>query len=141
MNADTLLSRLECVRGRDRGPWMARCPAHKDRHPSLRVTQLDDGRVLIFCHAGCGAADIMGAVGLSLRDLFPEGLRGKFGPILIHRDAAISLKAIQHAALKTALLLSDVARAKVVTQAQVDLAVRLTAEIWQALEAAGVKRG
>lgn len=38
------------------------------------------------------------------------------------------------------MLLSDVARAKVVTPAQADLAARLTAEIWQALDAAGVRR-
>ena len=141
MSASLLLSRLEHVKGRDGGPWMARCPAHRDRHPSLRVTQLDDGRVLIFCHAGCGAADVMGAVGLTLRgDLFPEGSCGTFGPSPIQRSAAISLKAIQHAALKATMLLDDVARAKVVTPAQADLAVRLTAEIWQALEAAGMRR-
>ena len=140
MSASLLLSRLEYVKGRDGGPWMARCPAHRDRHPSLRVTQLDDGRVLIFCHAGCGAADVMGAVGLTLRDLFPEGSRGTLGPSPIQRNAAISLKTIQHAALKATMLLSDVARAKVVTPAQADLAARLTAEIWQALDAAGVRR-
>jgi putative DNA primase/helicase len=35
------------------GSWMARCPAHDDRTPSLSIRDADDGRVLIRCHAGC----------------------------------------------------------------------------------------
>jgi putative DNA primase/helicase len=33
--------------------WMARCPAHDDRKPSLSVREGDNGRVLVRCHAGC----------------------------------------------------------------------------------------
>jgi putative DNA primase/helicase len=32
--------------------WMALCPAHKDRNPSLSIAE-KDGRVLVHCHAGC----------------------------------------------------------------------------------------
>jgi hypothetical protein len=32
--------------------WMACCPAHSDRNPSLSV-QEKDGKVLLHCHAGC----------------------------------------------------------------------------------------
>jgi putative DNA primase/helicase len=35
------------------GGWMARCPAHDDRKPSLSIHDADDGRVLVRCHAGC----------------------------------------------------------------------------------------
>lgn len=132
---ETLLSRLETVTGKN--PWMARCPAHRDRHPSLRVSLKNDGRILIFCHAGCGASDVVESVGLALRDLFPDGCRGEFHSKPIQRDALVSLKSIQRAALKTTLLLNDVANSKTVTPAQADLAARLTAEIWQALDVAG----
>jgi hypothetical protein len=71
MNVDQFLSRLEAVRGRD-GAWNARCPAHDDRDPSLSVTTGDDGRVLIHCHAGCGAVAVVEAVGLKISDLMPE---------------------------------------------------------------------
>ncbi len=44
----------------------------QDKHPSLGIRELDDGTVLVSCHAEqCGAADIVHAVGLELHDLFP----------------------------------------------------------------------
>ena len=33
--------------------WMARCPAHDDRDPSLSIMDAGDGKVLVRCHAGC----------------------------------------------------------------------------------------
>lgn len=68
----TLLDRLEAVKG-GHGRWIARCPAHADRSPSLSIRECDDGRILVHCHAGCSPADIMSAVGLSMTDLFPDG--------------------------------------------------------------------
>jgi putative DNA primase/helicase len=35
------------------GGWMARCPAHDDREPSLSIRNAGDGKVLVRCHAGC----------------------------------------------------------------------------------------
>ncbi len=49
--------------------WMSRCPAHDDRQASLSVGVGDDGRILLRCHAGCGAKDILTKLGLSLADL------------------------------------------------------------------------
>lgn len=67
---DKLLPRLAKVREVASSQWVARCPAHADQHPSLRIRELDDGKVLLKCWAGCSAQDICGAVGLALRDLF-----------------------------------------------------------------------
>jgi putative DNA primase/helicase len=33
--------------------WMARCPAHDDRNPSLAIAIARNGKVLVHCHAGC----------------------------------------------------------------------------------------
>jgi hypothetical protein len=33
--------------------WMAHCPAHDDREPSLSIREGDDDKVLVRCHAGC----------------------------------------------------------------------------------------
>lgn len=66
-----LLDRLDAVRETGAGRWIARCPAHDDRHPSLSVRETADGTVLLKCWTGCGAADVVAAVGLELRDLFP----------------------------------------------------------------------
>lgn len=51
--------------------WIARCPAHDDKTPSLRVKPGTDGRVLMKCQAGCPTEAIVSAVGLSMTDLFP----------------------------------------------------------------------
>ena len=72
MSVDLLLSRLDRVRGKH-PKYMARCPAHDDNGLSLSIKAMDDGRILVHCFAGCGAADVMESVGLSLADLFPEG--------------------------------------------------------------------
>ncbi len=52
--------------------WTCRCPAHDDRTPSLTIDSKDDGTVLVNCHTGCSAEAVCVAVGLTLRDLFPE---------------------------------------------------------------------
>ena len=52
MSADALLSRLDGVKKTGHGQWIARCPAHEDRSPSLSIAEKDD-RVLVHCHAGC----------------------------------------------------------------------------------------
>jgi len=70
-NLDSVLSRLKNVR-RVRGGWTACCPAHEDRRPSLSVSVGADGRVLLHCHAGCDVRDVASALGLEMRDLFPE---------------------------------------------------------------------
>lgn len=64
-----LLGRLDGVRQTAADCWMARCPAHQDRHPSLSIRELPDGRVLAHCWAGCHIGDVLAGVGLRLADL------------------------------------------------------------------------
>jgi putative DNA primase/helicase len=40
------------------GGWMALCPAHADREPSLSIRD-GDGKVLVRCHAGCDQARVI----------------------------------------------------------------------------------
>lgn len=69
---ETLLARLEGVRGNpNEHQWAARCPAHRDRSPSLSIRELDDETLLIHCHAGCSIESILASIGLELTDLFP----------------------------------------------------------------------
>ena len=65
---EVLLGRLEGVRRAGPSSWMARCPAHPDRNPSLSIA-LRDGRVLLHCFAGCPPEAVLGAVGLTWKDL------------------------------------------------------------------------
>lgn len=70
--AGRLLPLLDGVRRTGPGRWTSLCPAHYDRNPSLSLRELDDGTLLIRCWVGCGAADVVAAVGLTLADLFPR---------------------------------------------------------------------
>lgn len=73
MTAEAVLDRLSAVRQIGAGKWLARCPAHEDGRPSLSILEQGNGKVLLHCFAGCGADDIVAAVGLQMRDLFPPG--------------------------------------------------------------------
>jgi hypothetical protein len=71
---DLILSRLDKVRrGGGKNSWIACCPAHGDKRPSLAITEADDGRVLLHCFShGCSWREILAAVGLPESALFPE---------------------------------------------------------------------
>ena len=60
------------------GDWMARCPAHDDREPSLAISTGDQGIVLVRCHAGCDQRRVIAA--LRSRGLWEKGGRhqGRF---------------------------------------------------------------
>ena len=65
MDITVFLSRLGQVRKSGKN-WVAKCPAHQDRSPSLLISERHDGSVGLHCFA-----DICGAIGLTLADLFP----------------------------------------------------------------------
>jgi hypothetical protein len=48
----------------------------------LSLRQLDDGRLLLHCFGGCDVSAVLGAVGFSLSELYPNRPAG-------HRRAAI----------------------------------------------------
>lgn len=108
---DALLSRLDGVRETGPRQWLARCPAHEDRSPSLSIREADDGTLLLHDFAGCGAAEIVGAVGLSLADLFPDNghkaPKGRYARRINPRDA---LAALDHEALIVSTIAGDVYR-------------------------------
>jgi hypothetical protein len=54
--------------------WTAQCPAHDDRNPSLRISDRD-GVVGLKCLAGCTTDDVLVALDLTARDLFPASTR------------------------------------------------------------------
>jgi hypothetical protein len=71
MTTAEILARLEHVK-RTADGWMARCPGHPDKTPSLSVSTGDDGRTLIDCKAGCPPEKICAALGIKMADLFAE---------------------------------------------------------------------
>lgn len=70
MTCKELLARLEGVRRSGSG-WIARCPAHPDRNPSLNIREVD-GKLLIYCHAECTAERVCAALGIKMQELFTD---------------------------------------------------------------------
>jgi len=68
------VSRLTKVKQTRPGSFVACCPAHEDKNPSMTVRELPDHRVLIHCFGGCEPESILAAVGMTFSDLFPEPL-------------------------------------------------------------------
>jgi len=132
MDVTTLLSRLSGVRGR-KGSWMACCPAHEDRSPSLSVKELQDGRILMHCFGGCGTDDVLGALGLAMGDLFPKCLgelpqrRGDF-------TAMDALRALTFEGTVVALVASDMAEGKAVSEVDAQRVRQSVGRIATALE-------
>jgi len=72
---ERVLPRLQRVREVGPGRWIACCPAHNDRSPSLAIREAEGGKVLLRCWAGCPTAEVLAVLGLTWQDLFPEGSR------------------------------------------------------------------
>jgi 5S rRNA maturation endonuclease (ribonuclease M5) len=70
MNPEELLGKLDRVRKTKDG-WIALCPAHADKSPSLSVGVGQDGQILLRCFAGCRPEGVVEALGLRMVDLFP----------------------------------------------------------------------
>jgi len=81
-----LINRLDKVRETGRDRYIAKCPAHDDGDPSLSIRQLPDSRILLRCFAGCGAVDILNALGLNWQSLMPDD--GLYEPIAERRERA-----------------------------------------------------
>jgi hypothetical protein len=68
---EAVLPKLDGLRKTAADRWIAKCPAHEDRHPSLSIKACEDGTLLMKCRSRqCDLRDIVHAIGLELRDLF-----------------------------------------------------------------------
>ncbi len=70
-----ILSQSRIVKKAGTNAWKILCPAHDDTDPSLNVTYTKDGVILMKCYAGCKFEDVLSALNLQTRDLFPDRQR------------------------------------------------------------------
>lgn len=100
-----LLPLLEGVRSTGRARWIARCPAHEDRSPSLTVAQGERG-ILLKCWTGCSIGEVTAALGLTVQELFEDyhdhryrgrrpHLSGREVLSILHLEATVLLMAAQ----------------------------------------------
>jgi replicative DNA helicase len=74
MSLEDVLGRLRDYGLKKTGPeqWVARCPGHDDRTPSLGIKIGGDRKVLVVCRAGCEFKAIASALGLAETDFFSD---------------------------------------------------------------------
>jgi len=72
MKFEQFLAKLDRAKPIGKKKYLASCPAHPDKSPSLAIKLTDDGKILIHCFAGCHVTDVVAAIGLELSDLMPE---------------------------------------------------------------------
>lgn len=107
---ETILGRLEKVKRTGKGNWLACCPAHQDRSPSLTIREEPDGRVLVRCFAECAFSDIVEAVGLGWEPWFPPKQADDFKPALRRPfPAGDVLEALSSEAMIVAVAAANVA--------------------------------
>lgn len=67
--------------------WMARCPVHDDREPSLAIQDAKDGKLLVHCHAGCDQRQVVAT--LRSRGLWPNNKRfARHAPRIVANDCS-----------------------------------------------------
>ena len=142
MNADAFLQRFEDVRGTGPGRWIAKCPAHEDRSPSVSLRLLEDGRWLIHDFAGCDTGAILSAVDLHFSDLYPEKLlspheSGSFKRERQPFNPADVLRLVTREALVVSITASDIAKGATLTSAEVNRVVLAAERINDAVCVAG----
>lgn len=117
---EAILGRLESVKSSGHDRWGARCPAHADKSPSLRVTLLPDGRILMHCFAGCEISAVLDALGVKLEDLFPDSkLEGR--PVrrgLL--SATEALKLVEFEALLVRVVAHDIERGREISSQSIE---------------------
>jgi hypothetical protein len=75
---DNFVSRLSKAKRTGKDSWIACCPAHDDKSPSMTVREAEDGKLLIHCFAECSVENIIGALGLGFDDIMPDRVSDEY---------------------------------------------------------------
>ena len=113
--ADNLLSHLQRVKRTGPGKWSASCPTREDKSPSLAIRELDDGTILLHDFGGDSVEAILGAVGLSFTDLYPDKPGHFAKPTRRPFNASDVLSLVAFESTVAVMVVSDVVNGKDVT--------------------------
>ena len=138
MTNNTLLTALDKVKQTHHSTWIACCPAHDDKNPSLAIRQIDDGRTLIHCFAGCSATEILNALGLSFDDLYPtKNPDATYKPLRKIFDAHTTVQLLQFESLLVLECARTINRGEQLTDQDFDRLLKATERIQRVCEAGG----
>lgn len=137
--AARVLDRLDGVRPTGPGRWIAKCPAHPDRSPSLSIREVDDGRVLLYDFGGCDTESVLAALGLIVGDLFAKPL-GEFRPSQTTIPARDALVLLDHEITVAVIILDEIVTRRRVNEGQLQRLVRASERIGKARDIASPRR-
>ena len=102
MTSTEILNRFENATEEKPGQYLCRCPSHDDQKNSLAVCVATDGKILVNCLAGCKTEDVLTAVGLEMKDLFPSKQNSKAprGRIVAYYDYRDETKLLLYQAVR-----------------------------------------
>ena len=115
---DGLLSKLDGVKETRPGKWRARCPAHEGKSLSLSIAEADSGAALLHCFSGCGAIEVLAAVGLQLPDLYPKDsvIQSRRYDRTLRKDCRARLFQLAHSATVVQVAGEHISQGKVLSE-------------------------
>lgn len=137
MIADKILPLLEKVKSTGKDSWVACCPAHPDKTPSMAIREQDE-RVLLHCFAGCDVYEIVSAVGLEVSDLFPES-RESHKPLSRPFPASDILRCLATESLFVSFCAKDLNEGKQLCHSDIQRLDKATNRIYAAVQAGGLR--
>lgn len=131
-----ILNSCSGVRKTGEGSWVAKCPGHEDKHPSLSIRLTEDGMVLLKCWSGCLTADVMGGMGMTLADLYdrpsdPGGGRSRRVPDVPWK---MICKKYMHGAAVLQAALKTLADGENISQKDRDMLGAVSSNLFEAIE-------
>ncbi len=86
MKINELLNLLKNVKETGDNKYIACCPAHDDKNPSLAIMLSKDGkRIILKCFAGCSESDVLNNLGLKKSDLYINSDTNQDKPTVIEK--------------------------------------------------------
>ena len=135
MSIDNLLSRLSRVKRTGPGKWIASSPTREDKSPSLAIRELDDGTVLLHDFGGDSVEAVLGSVGLSFSDLYPDKLGTFRKPVKRPFNASDVLSLMAFESSVAAIVISDVVKNDGATEQDLDRLLVVAQRLGNAAEA------
>ena len=135
---DNIVSRLFKAKKTGSDSWVACCPIHDDKNPSMTVREAENGKILIHCFAGCEINDILASIGLTIQDVMPDS-----APDELRRSRKIPfspadvLACAKSDALTIYLALCDLDKGVVLTQQQITNAKKAAGRIYAGAQLGG----
>lgn len=135
---DNFVSRLKKLKRTGKDSWIACCPSHPDKSPSLAIREVETDKILVKCFAGCSIEEITGSIGLTLGDIMPDTAPDSFRkPYSVPFNPRDVLACLRTDAMLLSVFISDVTQGNEITPQDAANAFKASCRIIAACEIGG----